>query len=105
MDKYILKDRNPVVCDSLEKWAQWFEHHAEERKVGKTTVSGVFVSTVFIGLDHSFGNGKPIVFETIAFGRKNRSLAQERYSTWAEAEAGHKKMVEAFTLKNAGGKR
>lgn len=51
------------------------------------------VSTVFIGLDYNFCvEGPPIVFETMIF---HGPLAgeQERYSTWEEAEAGHKRWV------------
>jgi hypothetical protein len=54
----------------------------------------VRVSTVFLGLDHGHGypghEQTPVVFETMVF-TGTRSLAQERYCTWAEAEAGHAK--------------
>jgi hypothetical protein len=45
-------------------------------------------STVFIGLDHNWGEGPPLVFETMIFGGEFDQY-QYRYSTWAEAEAGH----------------
>lgn len=54
---------------------------------------GAYVSTVFLGLDHRFGQGEPLVFETMVFGGP-LDQEQERYSTWDEAEAGHKAMVE-----------
>jgi hypothetical protein len=59
----------------------------------KTTVNDCTVSTVFISLDHSFGDGPPLLFETLVFGGP---LADEgeRYSTKAEAEEGHTKWVK-----------
>jgi hypothetical protein len=47
---------------------------------------------VFLGLDHSFGRGDPVLFETMVFGGPLGS-AQWRYCTWAEAERGHEEAV------------
>lgn len=51
------------------------------------------VSTVWLGLDHSFDEGPPLIFESLVFGG---ALDQEmdRYSTWREAQNGHAAMVE-----------
>jgi hypothetical protein len=54
---------------------------------------GVEVSTVFLGIDHSFGFHKPLWFETMIFGGK-RDGEQYRYETWEEAEANHWKLVK-----------
>ena len=52
------------------------------------------VSTVFLGLDHnSYCGGPPAIFETMVFGGEYDEY-QERYSTWDEAELGHKEIVE-----------
>ncbi len=53
----------------------------------------VYISTVFLAIDHSFGDGPPLLFETMVFGGE-LDQSQERYSTWDEAEAGHKAWVE-----------
>lgn len=86
------KDHN-VVPAGLSEFAEMFK--SSDRVVAKTTIyDGCEVSTVFLGLDHRFvGDGPPIVFETLVFGGP---FAQEmdRYSTWADAEAGHARMVE-----------
>ncbi len=51
------------------------------------------VSTVWLGLDHSFdGKGPPIIFETMIFGGPINGY-QWRYSTKEEALAGHKKVL------------
>ena len=90
-DKYILEGHTPKLMNNLIEWAMWFE--TADCCVAQTTLpKGVRVSTVFLGLDHSFGGGKPILFETMIFGGKYNDY-QERYSTWEEAEVGHKKAV------------
>jgi len=89
---YKLEGHTPVVCSNALEWAQWFESVKEERIVAKTKIGDIEVSTVFLGLDHSY-NGKPLLFETMIFGGP---LDQEmdRYTTWDEAVAGHAVMVE-----------
>ena len=64
-DTYILDGTTPVPA-SLLTWAQWYE--TAERHVADTWVTPtVRVSTVFLGLDHQFGEGPPLLFETMAF--------------------------------------
>jgi hypothetical protein len=48
----------------------------------------VRVLTIFLGLDYQFGDGPPLLFETMIFGGEHNE-DQWRYSTWDEAEAGH----------------
>jgi hypothetical protein len=61
-------------------------------RYGKKEIK-VTVSTVFLGLDHSFGGGPPVLFETMVFGMPDGSEYQDRYHTWQEAEAGHREVV------------
>lgn len=106
-DKYILKGHEPVKEPDLMKWAQWFE--TASRTVRKDTaivdvagrpVGTIDVSTVFLGLDHSFGRGPPMLFETMVFGGPLDHEC-ERCSTWEEAEQQHERMCERVKL--AGG--
>lgn len=90
-DKYILEDRNPVKVDNLLTWGRWME--TEDRIVEKSTIGTIIVSTVFLGIDHSFGGTEPLLFETMIFGGKNDGY-QERYSTWDEAVKGHSKTIK-----------
>jgi len=87
---YILDNHEAVPVD-LMTWAKWFEK--ADRTVATTNVGEMRVSTVFLGLNHQYGDGPPLLFETLVFGG---ALADEmdRYSTWQEAEAGHAAMVE-----------
>jgi len=84
---YILDGHNPVSVD-LMRWATWFER--ADRHVAQSGVKdGVQVSTVFLGLDHSWGEGPPMLFETMIFGGEHDQY-QERCSTWGQAEEMHK---------------
>lgn len=92
MKKYIL-DANGNIKEEpdIERWGKWFE--VGERVIDKTTVGDAEVSTVFLGLDHSFNGGVPILFETMIFGGKHDSY-QERYATKELAQKGHDTIVE-----------
>lgn len=68
------------------------------KRVAETTLpDGTWVSTVWLGLDHSFGaKGPPLIFETMVF-RSELDLREEaclRYPTEAEALAGHTRVVK-----------
>ena len=49
------------------------------------------VSTVFLSLDHGF-DGRPLLFETMAFWRGGHGYEQTRCSTWLEAQRQHDSM-------------
>ena len=65
------------------------------------------VSTVDLGLDHSFGFGPPLYYETMIFNdyqyykeENPFEWFQERYTTKKEAIAKHKEIVKAFKNEN-----
>jgi len=91
--KYILHGHLAVLEPDLLTWAKWFE--SADRQVAHTyTCKGkVRISTVFLGLDHSFGHGRPLLFETMVFGG-SLDEEQEHCSTWEEAEIMHNQMIE-----------
>jgi hypothetical protein len=92
---YILIDRLPVAVDNMT-WARAFEsrHRTEPDpwRVARDEFQGCRVSTMFLGLDHNFLGGEPVLFETMIFGGP---LDGEmwRYATYAQAEAGHAEAV------------
>lgn len=89
---YILDGHTPVPITDLFAWGRWRE--TGDRTVARTQIDGpVEVSTVFLGIDHQWGNGPPLLFETMIFCGDAAEDYQERYSTWAEAEAGHQRAV------------
>ena len=94
-EHYILDGHTPVRADLLT-WATWYEAAGEARRVAVTGDGDVRVSTVFLGLNHQWGAGPPLLFETMVFGGP-LDQEMERYSTWDEAEAGHREMVRRVT--------
>jgi len=89
--RYIYDEQgNPREEADLMKWAKWFEK--ADRIVAKTMVGVIEVSTVFLGLDHSFGGTVPILFETMVFGGPLDG-EQERYATKEQAQKGHEDWV------------
>jgi hypothetical protein len=85
--RYVLGlDGEPLACDDLAVWAAWFE--TANRHVGKTEIGDVEISTVFLGLDHNWGLGPPVLWETMIFGGALDNY-QERYTSRAAAIAGH----------------
>lgn len=97
----IFKDGAVIPCDALE-WAEWFEADckaaagdpaASARCVARDNVGPWTVSTVFLGLNHNFSSTGPGVwFESMAFGPPPLDCECDRYSTLAEAQAGHAAM-------------
>jgi len=53
----------------------------------------IVISTVFLGLDHSFGSGPPLLFETMVFNGPCDG-EQRRTPDWTAAAAGHRETVE-----------
>lgn len=78
----------PVPEPDLREWARWFEK--ADRHVAREEIGEISVSTVFLGLDHSFGGATPILWETMIFGGEHDGY-QERYSSRDAALAGHLK--------------
>lgn len=82
---YILDGKTPVQVAGVQEWATNYE---ENNSVARDTFGKVLVSTVFLGLDHSWDGGKPLLFETMIFGGKHDQY-QTRCSTWDEAIIQH----------------
>jgi hypothetical protein len=63
--------------------------------------NGKWVSTIWLGLNHQFGSGPPLIFETMVFPKCGEwsELDCDRYSTLKEARAGHEAMVKKWTSK------
>jgi hypothetical protein len=88
---YTLDGKTPVPTNDVNAWNEFFENK-DARPVAETRTCGVCVSTVFLGLDHGFGDGPPQIFQTIIFGGRYDQYSW-RYATWDEAEAGHAEAV------------
>lgn len=84
---YVLDDAGRAVpVDDAMTWARWFER--ADRKLADTKVGRASVSTIFLGIDHSFGEGPPVLWETMVFGGPADTMTV-RYHSAEEARAGH----------------
>lgn len=112
--KFIIKDGKVVQVHDLLEWAAWWESEEGRKasRIGFTELPGYNISTVFLGLDYSFSERIPQLFETMVFeakesemefpdGRKRKYHKSvdidglfERYATLEEAKAGHERIVE-----------
>lgn len=92
---YILDETgNPLPVRDVLEWARWFE--TADRSLASTQVCGRLVSTVFLGVDHAFDGGEPVLWETMIIGNDGNGRYedfQERYTSRADAEAGHARAV------------
>jgi len=87
----ILGNNHEVIpVEYVLEWANMFEDTGA-RIVAKDRIGrgNVEVSTVFLGINHSFfGNAPPLWFETMIFGGHLDGY-QERCTTWDQAVAQH----------------
>lgn len=85
-------------CDLLTSMTE--EQANAMKRVAEDTVGQVWLSTVWLGLDHQYGDGPPLIFESMTFsdldGDDIWHNACWRYSTEAEALAGHKAIVDCL---------
>ncbi len=98
MTKYYLNEDKTYRPAELMEWAMQFEQLSQEHKrhVGNDMIDGLHISTVWLGLDHNYFGGRPLVFETMIFDTPTggNDIYCERYTTWEEAEEGHQKAIE-----------
>ena len=91
-------DGEPVPEYDIEKWAAWFDGANKQRRVADTRLESCRISTVFLGLDHSFMpildplSYRPLLWETMVFGGEHDG-DMERYQSRELAEAGHAEFV------------
>jgi hypothetical protein len=101
--KYYILVNGKIKHATLMEWAKWFED-IENRLVDRTEISkDVYVSTIFLGIDHSFKifdpvldqEHRPILFETMVMGGKYADRGW-RYSSHGEAKRGHWTIVDCI---------
>lgn len=93
-EAYYDVDGNPL---EMLEWAELFEKRVEGGdwwRIGATVVGETRVSTVWLGLDHRWGEGPPLIFETMVFGGPLAGEC-ERYCTKEQARDGHARWVAA----------
>ena len=80
---------------TIEEWCSLLKDRSYKIIKQEELENGKFVSTVWLGLDYQFEEGEPpLIFETMVFQMEGNY--RERYSTLAEAEEGHKRIVNKY---------
>jgi hypothetical protein len=115
---YFGLDGHDPVPVSLMEWATQYELRFAAIELGDPDPwsvavtdfdGGAHLSTVFLGMNHNYFGGPPILFETMLFGSEvhvgqlfgggveyHEDLGQWRYCTWDEAAAGHEAIAGLF---------
>ena len=76
---------------TVNEWGAKMEDW-DYKRVAKDIIDDTEISTVWLGMDHSFGDGPPIIFETMIFGGEHDDFC-ERYVTEEEALDGHVRAI------------
>lgn len=86
---YYILDENKQVqpVDDVFVWADYQDAH---KRIASTCRGKVWVSTVFMGLDHQYSSGPPLLFETMVFGGPADQY-MDRYSSYDDALLGHRR--------------
>ena len=80
---------------TIEEWCSLLKDRSYKIIKQEELENGKFVSTVWLGLDYQLEEGEPpLIFETMVFQMEGNY--RERYSTLAEAEEGHKRIVNKY---------
>jgi len=93
IDTFYKLENGKIFNTDIETWAK----NMKERKhvLWQDDKNDIFVSTVFLGLDHGhLLGGPPVLFETMVFGDDIDHM--ERYLTLEEAKIGHKRVVKKY---------
>ena len=90
---YILDSNNKPVEASLEIFDKWIGENPLRKPVKQEFVDKVYISTAFLGLDHSWDSTIPLLWETMIF-EGTLDGYQERYTSYEEALTGHEFAVQ-----------
>jgi len=85
---YILDEKNIPIKTNIEGFIKWELENETKKPVKQEYIGEVFVSTMFLGLDHSFNGEAPLLWKTMIFGGRHDQY-QTRYSSYEEAVKGH----------------
>lgn len=95
-DQYILVNGVPVIEPDLQKWGEFF-NNKDSRRVDYTKIDDkIAISTVFLGIDHSFSGGPPILWETLIMGGEHDQDMMRCSGTIEDARSMHNRAVAMF---------
>jgi hypothetical protein len=94
---YILDNNNkPIHSTSITEAVDWMENNPQRKVVKQEHIGDVYISTVFLGLDHSWNSDIPVLWETMIFGGEYDQY-QDRYTSYKDALEGHQIALNLIT--------
>lgn len=98
---YILDEHGQVVPVDKTVWVRYVMRSGQHLR--RTRIGNMVVSTIFLGIPFAYSKDEPLLFETAIWDcDRNECNVSRRYTTLAEAEAGHAELVlwvkEGITL-------
>lgn len=73
----------------------WSIERGTSNSVANDHVDGMRVSTVFVGVDMGYGDGPPLIYETMVFPEDSWDEQYcDRYATEQDALVGHAKAIQ-----------
>lgn len=93
----------PIPCDDSVAWSRWFESF-HNRQVRTTVLHAkghpeFRLSTIFLGIDHAWGGGPPVLWETMVLDAPDDNDRQARFTSRVSALLYHDLMlVQMATL-------
>lgn len=91
----LTSDKRVIPFDDISEWGKWFGQTYKDGThwIANSKLRGMTISTIFLGIDHGFSLGPPILFETMIFGGYYNDY-QERCCTYDQAMAQHVRVVQ-----------
>lgn len=99
MDYYKLDatGETPIRCNDWRDADECFSN-IDLRRVKLTELNdGTEVSTVFLSMDHNYGEGDPVLWETMVFGGKHDGDMSRCSGTRTDALKMHEDMINELT--------
>lgn len=100
---YILDDDGNPIATDVQTWGRWFEDIGLRRRIAYDKIGALQISTVFLGLNHQWGDGPPVLWETMVFGLPDDAdEIQLRYTSKVDALKGHRQTRDEMKALSSG---
>jgi hypothetical protein len=99
---YKLDEDNKPIPVTVFEYHEWSKKNPDKKAVKQEYVKDVYISTVFLGLDHSHNGKKPILWETMTFSTKHvdhDQSVQLRHTSYEDALEVHEKVKQDIIKK------
>lgn len=93
MPDYFNKQGDPIT---MQEYVSLEEIEGYKQVAYDELDNGTHISTVWLGFDHGYGPGGPIIFETLVANSEWEEQEMYRYCTEEEALKHHKHLVDTY---------